>query len=83
MKSIGIIGAMEVEISGLKEKMEDVKVSTKASVDFFEGKIFGKRVIVARSGIGKVNAALCTQIMADAFGADVIINTGIAGSLNK
>jgi adenosylhomocysteine nucleosidase len=83
MKCIGIIGAMEVEVAGLKEKMENIKVTHKASVDFYEGMIYGKRVVVARSGIGKVNAALCTQIMADVFEVDVVINTGIAGSLNK
>ena len=83
MKCIGIIGAMEVEVSSLKEKMENAKVIRKASVDFYDGTIFGKRVVVARSGIGKVNAALCTQIMVDVFGVDVVLNTGIAGSLNK
>ena len=42
-----------------------------------------KRVVVVRSGIGKVNAAVCTQILVDEFGVEVVINTGIAGSLNK
>lgn len=83
MKTIGIIGAMEVEVAILKEKMEDVRIIKKASMDFYEGILAGKKVVVARSGIGKVNAGICAQILADVFSVDAIINTGIAGSLNK
>ena len=83
MKSIGIIGAMEEEVSILKEKMEDVRIIKKASMDFYEGILAGKKVVVVRSGIGKVNAGICAQILADVFSVDAIINTGIAGSLNK
>ena len=53
MKTIGIIGAMEVEVAILKEKMEDVRIIKKASMDFYEGIIAGKKVVVVRSGIGK------------------------------
>ena len=83
MKTIGIIGAMEVEVAILKEKMEDVRSIKKASMDFYEGILAGKKVVVVRSGIGKVNAGICAQILADVFSVDAIINTGIAGSLNK
>ena len=83
MKTIGIIGEMEVEVAILKEKMEDVRIIKKASMDFYEGIIAGKKVVVVRSGIGKVNAGICAQILADVFSVDAIINTGIAGSLNK
>ena len=83
MKTIGIIGAMEVEVAILKEKMEDVRLIKKASMDFYEGILAGKKVVVVRSGIGKVNAGICAQILADVFSVDAIINTGIAGSLNK
>ena len=83
MKTIGIIGAMEVEVAILKEKMEDVRMIKKASMDFYEGILAGKKVVVVRSGIGKVNAGICAQILADVFSVDAIINTGIAGSLNK
>lgn len=83
MKTIGIIGAMEVEVAILKEKMEDVRIIKKASMDFYEGIFAGKKVVVVRSGIGKVNAGICAQILADVFSVDAIINTGIAGSLNK
>ena len=83
MKTIGIIGAMEVEVAILKEKMEDVRIIKKASMDFYEGILAGKKVVVVRSGIGKVNAGICAQILADVFSVDAIINTGIAGSLIK
>ena len=83
MKTIGIIGAMEVEVAILKEKMEDVRIIKKASMDFYEGILAGKKVVVVRSGIGKVNAGICAQILADVLSVDAIINTGIAGSLNK
>ena len=51
-------------------------------MEFFEGKLSDKDVVVVRSGIGKVNAAICAQILADIYHVDAIINTGIAGSLN-
>lgn len=82
MRCIGIIGAMEIEVAALKEKMENVKITRKAMMEFNEGEIAGKKVVVVRSGIGKVNAAICTQILVDDFQAEVVINTGIAGSLN-
>mgnify|MGYP000348698658 CR=1 FL=1 len=82
MKLIGIIGAMEVEVASLKEMMTDVTIRTKASMEFNHGYLNGKEVVVVRSGIGKVNAAICTQILIDDFHAEVVINTGIAGSLN-
>ena len=50
---------------------------------FYEGTLEGKKVVVVRSGIGKVNAGMCTQILADVFGVEAVINTGIAGSLNN
>ncbi len=80
---IGIIGAMEEEVIKLKSNMLEVKVSFKASMEFNQGVLQGKEVVVVRSGIGKVNAALCAQILVDDFHVDVIINTGIAGSLNN
>ena len=79
---IGIIGAMDEEVAALKEKMEVKKVTDRASMQFVEGKLEGKEVTVVRSGIGKVNAAVCAQILASEFHADTLINTGIAGSLD-
>ncbi len=82
MKKIGIIGAMDLEVDTLKAKMTDTNVTTKAAMEFWQGKLNGTDVVVVRSGIGKVNAALCVQILADLFGVTHVINTGIAGSLN-
>jgi adenosylhomocysteine nucleosidase len=79
---LGIIGAMDEEVAKVKEQMQDVKVMSKASMDFYEGTVSGHPAVVVRSGIGKVNAAMCAQILVDAYGVDAIINTGIAGSLN-
>ena len=79
---IGIIGAMEEEVAVLKESMDIEKVVEYASMQFYKGVICGKKVVVVRSGIGKVNAAVCTQILADKFNVDILINTGIAGSLD-
>ena len=79
---IGIIGAMEDEVAQLKKNMEIEETTEVASLSFCRGKLSGKEVVVVRSGIGKVNAAICTQILVDQFHVDVIINTGIAGSLD-
>lgn len=79
---IGIIGAMEDEVAQLKKSMEIEETTEVASLSFCRGKLSGKEVVVVRSGIGKVNAAICTQILVDQFHVDVIINTGIAGSLD-
>ena len=79
---LGIIGAMDEEVAKIKEHMEQVEEKTIASMDFMKGMVKGHSVVVVRSGIGKVNAAICTQILADVYGVDAVINTGIAGSLN-
>jgi len=79
---IGIIGAMDEEVEQIVEGMEVEKEETKASMTFKAGKLSGKEVVIVRSGIGKVNAAVCTQILVDDFNVDYVINTGIAGSLN-
>lgn len=85
MKKIGIIGAMDVEIDYLRSLMEKnpegVKTTEAGSVTFIEGKIHGKDAVLARSGIGKVNAALCAQRMILQFGCTNVINTGIAGAM--
>ena len=66
----------------LKECMQDVHVTSLAGMDFYEGLLEGIPAVVVRSGVGKVNAAMCTQILADRFGVDAVINTGVAGSLD-
>ena len=78
MKKIGIIGAMELEVETLKSKMNVVKTTKKANMEFFEGTLNGVGVVIVRSGIGKVNAGICTQILADLFDVTHIINTGVS-----
>lgn len=80
---LGIIGAMEEEVFALKKNMQVEKTVEKASMMFLKGTLEGKPVVVVRCGIGKVNAAICTQILADEFHVDAIVNTGIAGSLKN
>lgn len=83
MKRIGVIGAMEEEVEILKQRMDIREVRQFASMDFNSGAYDGRDVVIVRSGIGKVNAAVCTQILADIYEVDLIINTGVAGSLDK
>lgn len=82
MTKVGIIGAMELEVTELKAAMTVDKITKKANMDFYEGTLNGTSVVVVQSGVGKVNAALCTQILADLFDVTHLINTGVAGSLN-
>ena len=83
MTKVGVIGAMELEVSALKRQIEGISVKKKAGMEFCEGVIGGTDVVVVRCGIGKVNAALCVQILCDDFKVTHIINTGVAGSLNN
>ncbi len=80
--TIGIIGAMEEEVAVLKQEMDIEETVDYASMQFCKGTLCGKNVVIVRSGIGKVNAAICAQVLADRFDVDVLINTGIAGSLD-
>ena len=82
MKKLGIIGAMDVEVATLRENMMDKTVRVVAGSAYCEGKLDGLDVVVVQCGVGKVNAALCAQVLIDCFGVTHIVNTGIAGSLN-
>ena len=77
---IGIIGAMESEVSTLKSNIADCKIKTIYGLSFYTGRLSGKDVTVVKSGVGKVNAALCAQLLILEFKCDKIINTGIAGA---
>ncbi len=79
---IGIIGAMEVEVESLKSAMNVKRTVTKASMEFNEGTIGNTEVVIVRSGIAKVNAGICVQILVDLFDVTHVINTGVAGSLD-
>ena len=82
MKRVGIIGAMELEVEALKAQMTVNETISRASMDFYSGTLNDTDVVIVKSGIGKVNAALCAQILIDLFQVTHIINTGVAGSLN-
>lgn len=80
---VGIIGAMDQEVDLLRSKLEDRKDTNLAGSEFFEGKIDSSDVVLLKSGIGKVNAALGTALLIEKFQPDVIINTGSAGGFLK
>lgn len=82
MKKLGIIGAMDIEVATLKNKMENMTTHMIAGSAYCEGKLEGMDAVVVQCGVGKVNAALCAQVMCSCFRVDYIVNTGIAGSLN-
>ncbi|MCR5621931.1 MAG: 5'-methylthioadenosine/adenosylhomocysteine nucleosidase [Treponema sp.] len=80
-RKIGIIGAMEVEVKALRSLLVDAKDTKAGGLDFTEGSHDGVSVVIVRSGVGKVNAALCAQRLALQFGVTHVINTGIAGAM--
>lgn len=82
MSKIGIIGAMELEVNTLKTQMLVTGQTTRAGMEFFEGTLGQAQVVIVRCGIGKVNAAMCVQILIDLFHVTHVINTGVGGSLN-
>ena len=83
MKKIGLIGAMDEEVAIIKEEMTNTNEVTKAGMTFVEGDFYGIKTVAVVSGIGKVNMAVCTQILCDDFHVTMVINTGVAGSLNN
>lgn len=80
---LGIIGAMDVEVATLKANMIEKTETAIAGSIYCEGFLEGLPVVVVQCGIGKVNAALCAQILCSQFAVTHIVNTGIAGSLDK
>ena len=82
MTKLGIIGAMREEVETLVEKLVDVRQQTHAWSTYYEGKLEGLDVVVVQCGVGKVNAAMCAQILCSVYGVTHLVNTGIAGSLN-
>lgn len=79
---IAIIGAMEEEVTILRDKITNQTVETIAGCEYTTGEMDGADVILLRSGIGKVNAAMSTTVLLDRFKPDYVINTGSAGGLN-
>lgn len=79
---IGIIGAMDEEVELLKNQMKIKKETNLAGMTFYEGELSSKNIVLVRSGIGKVNAASCAQILITKFGVSNLINSGVSGSMN-
>lgn len=79
---VGIIAAMKIEADLLASKMKDKKNENISGIDFVSGKLGKENVVLAICGIGKVFAAICTQTMILCYHPDLIINTGVAGSLS-
>lgn len=80
---IGIIGAMDTEVKALVANIKDAEITEYGGLKYYAGSLCGKDVVVVKSGVGKVNAALCAQYLALHFGVEKIINTGIAGASGK
>ena len=80
---IGIIGAMDVEVQAIKNKMHDIEESNYLDSVFYKGKIKDKEVVLCKSGVGKVNAAIITTILLYHFNIDFVINIGTAGGMKS
>ena len=79
---IGIIAAMDSEISAIKNEMTDKTTETVSGIEFVKGKLCGKDAVVAKCGIGKVFAAICAQTMILKYSPRLVINTGVGGTLS-
>jgi adenosylhomocysteine nucleosidase len=83
MNRIGIIGAMDEEVDILVQLMDVKETIEKASLKFYKGTLEGKDIVLVRCGIGKVNSALCAQILISEFDVNAVVNTGVAGALHS
>ena len=81
MVDIGIIGAMDPEVEALIAALTDKECETVSGIKFFTGILEGKRVAIAKCGIGKVFAALCAQTMIIKYSPTLLVNTGVGGAL--
>ena len=79
--TIGVIAAMALELENLLPAMELVERETVSGITFYKGEAFGKEIVAAVCGIGKVFAAMCAQTMILRYQPDCIVNLGVAGSL--
>lgn len=80
---IGIIGAMQIEVDNLLKDIENKSMKVISGIEYTQGNLYDKEVVVAKCGIGKVFAALCTQTMILEFNPDMILNTGVAAGIAK
>ena len=81
--TIGVIGAMQMEVDNLKEALQKSKTETFSGVEFVIGELEGKTVVAAKCGVGKVFAAICAQTMILKYDVDMIVNIGVAGTLTR
>ncbi|MEX1030660.1 MAG: 5'-methylthioadenosine/adenosylhomocysteine nucleosidase [Paenibacillaceae bacterium] len=79
---IGIMGAMAEEVKLIEHDMKQPTITIIAGMSFYEGLLFEVPVVLCKSGVGKVNAAICTQILITKFGVDCVLFTGVAGALD-
>ena len=79
----GVIGAMEEEVAALKAAMTIGSTRTVAGMEYFEGTLCGRPVVVVQCGMGKVNAGICADTLVNLFGVRRVVNTGVAGSLDN
>ena len=80
---IGIIGAMDEEISVISSEIKNLTVYDINNMKFYKGKIYDKDIVLVKSGIGMVNASITTTLLFKEFGVDKILFSGVAGSLNR
>ena len=80
---IGIIGAMKIEISAIRELMQDTETKALGGIEFVSGTLHGRQIVTAVCGIGKVAAAMCAQAMILGYSPELIVNTGVGGTLTK
>ena len=81
MSCYGIIGALDTEIRMIRERMDRCRTNSLYGLTFYQGRIGPHDVVLAKCGVGKVNAARCAQILIDRSNPDFLINTGVAGGI--
>ena len=78
---LGIIGALQNEVDGIIEKLSSAVVEKVSGIDFYVGDMYGKKIAVAKCGVGKVFAAICAEAMILNYNPSLIVNTGVAGGI--
>ena len=82
-QTIAIIGAMDVEVAEIAARLQHPKTYSDNHFNVTTGVIGPYKIVLAKSGVGKVNAAIMTQFLIDHFHPHYLINVGIAGSLDR
>ena len=81
MRPIGIIGAMNDEVSGLISRLEGHETEKVGGIEFHTGSIYSKKVVIAQCGVGKVFAAMCAEAMIIRYSPSIIVNSGVGGAI--